>query len=642
MKSQRLNTQEQLLGSKLIDTLVLSESRRDLIFACMMLTAIGVFIGGNALLLMNMEVLSYSWRIAAVSFGVMCVFYAISRIVSNVVWGLVLTYGLLFGLVYTGTQSVKFIFYGLAISAFFYTIKHLRVSRKYWAPLVLMAVIGVLTVLGVRGSYSSFDIIPRLHAGMVHQDTLFHASIAAMFKNYSLISTGLNGLVELSYYIFSHILMAAISILSGSSVLEVYGVAPLVLFSPLLIFAVTASSAMLDQDERLSLPIVWGVTALLLSILPWLFSPWALWDSFFVSESYLVSLGVFVLGLGLLFKRVLVFSDLLLILVLAVLISSAKASVGIIFGGLWFTRVLFISSRRYLDGIAAILALFGAAWMVLSAVSGSSGSISISPLDFISYSYMGSFFLNFTKELFENGDFQLTLLLGAILSVGSFWLLHFGVSWAVIVRSIQTSGIRALLRSPISVYSIAAIGAGSAIVLLYRIPGGSAYYFTNVALFVSLPSLVGFITLGLQQRFKISILHCFFVLCVFLIGLLNARAYLEISWLGKAKLYDGKNSELVSKLDVVRESSPINEVQRASNDLIKINPVSRCSAQPFVFSAVSERAWVELLKVEGANCSYEYYGYDQYFISNNGRTVLAPARLLEGMWIKSQPDDGPK
>lgn len=258
MKSQRLNTQEQLLGSKLIDTLVLSESRRDLIFACMMLTAIGVFIGGNALLLMNMEVLSYSWRIAAVSFGVMCVFYAISRIVSNVVWGLVLTYGLLFGLVYTGTQSVKFIFYGLAISAFFYTIKHLRVSRKYWAPLVLMAVIGVLTVLGVRGSYSSFDIIPRLHAGMVHQDTLFHASIAAMFKNYSLISTGLNGLVELSYYIFSHILMAAISILSGSSVLEVYGVAPLVLFSPLLIFAVTASSAMLDQDERLSLPIVWG------------------------------------------------------------------------------------------------------------------------------------------------------------------------------------------------------------------------------------------------------------------------------------------------------------------------------------------------------------------------------------------------
>lgn len=642
MKSKLLNTQEPLLGSKLIDNLVLSESRRDLIFASMILTAIGVFICGNALLLINIEVLSYSWRIAAVSFGVMFVFYTISRITSNFVWGLVLTYGLLLGVVYTGNQFVKFIFYGLVISALFYTIKYLRVSRKYWASSMLMAVIGVSTVLGVQGSYSSFDIIPRLHAGMVHQDTLFHASIAAMFKNYSLISTGLNGLVELPYHAFSHILMAAISILSGCSVLEVYGVAPFVLFSPLLIFAVTALSAMLDQDERLSLPIAWGLTALLLSILPRLLSPWALWDSFFVSESYLVSLGIFVLGLGLLFKRVLVFSDLFLILILAILISSAKASVGIIFGGLWITRVLFVSDRRYLDASAALLASLGAAWMVLGAVSGSSGSIYISPLDFISYSYMGGFFIDFTKELLEKGNFQLTLLLGVILSVGSFWLLHFGISWVIIVRSIQESGIRTLLRSPISAYSIAAMVAGSVIVITYRIPGGSAYYFTNVAFFVSLPSLIGFIALKLQHRFKISILRGLFIFCIFLTGLLNARTYLEISWLGKARIYDGKSSELINKLNIIRESSPVNEVQRASTDLIKSNPVSSCSAQPFVFSAVSERAWVELLKIENTNCSYEYYGYEQYFVSNSRHTVLAPARLLGGMWIKLQPDDGLK
>lgn len=642
MKSQRFNTQEQLLGSKLVDNLVLSESRRDLIFAYMLLTAIGVFIGGNALLLMNIEVLSYSWRIAAVSVGVMFVFYAISRIFSNVVWGLVLTYGMLSGLVYTGSHSVRLIIYGLMISALFYTVRHLRVNRECWASLMLMALIGVLTILGVKGSYSSFDIIPRLHAGMVHQDTLFHASIAAMLKNYGVISTGLNGLVEIPYHAFSHILMAAVSILSGCNVLEVYGVAPLVLFSPLLIFSVTASSAMLDQSEQLSLPIAWGLTALLLSILPWLFSPWAVWDSFFVSESYLVSLGVFVLGLGLLFKRVLSFSDLFLILILAVLISVAKASVGIIFGGLWVARVLFVSCKRYLDASAAVLASLGVAWMVLGAVSGSSGSIYISPLDFISYSYMGGFFRDFTKELFENGNFQLTLLLGAILSIGSFWLLHFGISWVVIMRSIQESGIRNVLRSPISVYSISAIMAGSAIVLLYRIPGGSAYYFTNVALFVSLPPLIGFIVLGLQQRFKMSILHGFFVLCVLLAVLLNTRTYLEISWLGKAKVYDGKNSELINKLNVIRDSSPVNEVQRASIDLIDSNPVSSCSAQPFVFSAVSERAWVELLKAENTNCLYEFYGYDQYFISNNGLQVLAPARLLDGMWIKLQSDGGLK
>lgn len=638
MKSQQPNNQEQLPGSKLVDTLAIPESRRDLIFAYMILTAIGVFIGGNALLLMNTQVLSYSWRIAAISLGVMFVFYTISRITSNLIWGLVSTYGLLLGLVYAGSQPVKLIIYGMMISALFYTTKHLRVNREHWASLILMAMIGVSTILGVHGSYSSFDIIPRLHAGMLHQDTLFHASIAAMFKNYGSISTGLNGLIEIPYHVFSHILMAAISILSGCSVLEVYGVAPFVLFSPLLIFAVTASSAMLDRNERLSLPIAWGLTALLLSILPWLFSPWALWDSFFVSESYLVALGIFSLGLGLLFKKSLSFSDLLLILILALLISSAKATVGIIFGGLWITRLLFISTRRYLDASAAILASFGATWMVLSAIKGSSSSIYISPFDFISYSYMGGFFLDFTKKLVEGGDFQLTLMLGAMLSIGSFWLLHFGISWIVIARSIQESGIRALLRSPVSAYSFAAIGAGSLIVILYRIPGGSAYYFTNVAFFVSLPSLIGFTALKLQQLFKKSIPHTFFVFSLLLSGWLNAGAFLEMSQLGKARIYDGKNSELINKLDIIRESSPINEVQRASIDLIKINPVSSCSAQPFVFSAVSERAWVDLLKADDASCLYEYYGYDQYFIPSNGHTALAPARLINDMWIKSQPD----
>lgn len=642
MKLQRLYTKEQLPGSKLINTLALSESRQDLIFACLILTAFSVFIGGNALLLMSIEVLSYSWRITAVSLGVIFIFYTISRITSNLIWGLVLIYGLLLGLVYVGTQSAKFIFYGFAISAFFYTIKHLRVNRKYWASLILMAVIGVLTVLGAKRSYSSFDIIPRLHAGMVHKDTLFHASIAAMLKNYSEVSTGLNGLIETPYYAFSHILMAAISILSGCSVLEVYGVAPFVLFSPLLIFAVTASSAMLDQDGRLSLPIAWGLTALLLSILPRLLSSWALWDSYFVSESYLVSLGLFVLGLGLLFKKVLGFSDFFLILILVLLISSAKASVGIIFGGLWITRVLFISGTRYLDAIAALLASFGAAWMVLGTVRGSSGFIYVSPLDFISYSYMGASFRDFTKELIYNGNFQLTLLPGAILSIGSFWLLHFGVSWIIVARSIKESSIRTLLQSPISAYSIAAIVAGSGVVILYRIPGGSAYYFTNVAFFVSLSSLVGFMTLGLQQRLKTSTLHGFLIFCVLLTGFLNARAYLEISWRGKAKIYEGKNSELINKLNIVRESSPINEVQRASSDLIENNPVSSCSAQPFVFSAVSERAWVGLLKAQNSNCLYELYGYEQYFISNDGRTALAPTRLLDGMWIKPRPDDGLK
>lgn len=641
MKSQQLNTKQHLPGSKLIDSLAFSNSRNDLIFACMLLTAVGVFIGGNALLLIDIDVLSYSWRIATASLGAIFVFYAISRILSNLTWGIVLTYGFLAASVYSGAQSLKIIFYGLIIAAFIYTIKHLRVDRSHLPSLILAAAIGVSTILGVHGSYSSFDIVPRLHAGMVHQDTLFHASIAAMLKNYNLISTGLNGLIETPYHAFSHILMAAISILSGCSVLEVYGVAPLVLFSPILIFSITALSAMFDQDQRLPLPIAWGVTALLLSILPWLFSAWALWGSFFISESYLISLGIFVLGLALLFKRKLEPSDLLLIFILAACISSAKASVGIIYGGLWITRALFVS-RGYYVSAAAILALAGSAWMALSAVSESSGSIYISPLHFISYSYMGDYPLNFIRELSDNGNFHKNLILGTLLSIGSFWLFHFGASWFIAARSIQTSGIRSLLRSPISAYSIAAIAAGSIIVILYHIPGGSAYYFSNVALFVSLPSLVGFIALKLQQRLKISSLQVILVFCIIASSLINIHTYIDVSWLGRAKVYHEKNSELINKLDAIRKTSPTNEVQRATIELMKDSPVSSCSAQPFVFSAISERPWVDLLQTNNTDCVYEYYGFEQYFISNNGHATLKPPRLIDGMWIMRKTEGDAK
>ncbi|MEE4239577.1 MAG: hypothetical protein V2I51_22895, partial [Anderseniella sp.] len=92
-----------------------------------------------------------------------------------------------------------------------------------------------------------------------------------------------------------------ISLLSRIGVTEVYGVANWVLFAPLLLFSVVAFCAMLDRAGQLSLPVVWAFSALLLSMLPLLFGRWGLRDSFFVSESYLVSLGLFLLGLGALF-----------------------------------------------------------------------------------------------------------------------------------------------------------------------------------------------------------------------------------------------------------------------------------------------------------------------------------------------------
>lgn len=88
-----------LFGSTLVDSISLSDSRQDFLFAALILTAIGVFIGGN-LLLLNREVMAYSAPIAAVCLAILFVFYSLSRILQSLIWGLVLTYGLLWALVY--------------------------------------------------------------------------------------------------------------------------------------------------------------------------------------------------------------------------------------------------------------------------------------------------------------------------------------------------------------------------------------------------------------------------------------------------------------------------------------------------------------------------------------------------------------
>ena len=109
---------------------------------------------------------------------------------------------------------------------------------------------------------------------------------------------------------------ASISLLSNVGVFEVYGAINWVFFAPILIFSVVVCSATLDTTGQLSMPLTWGIACVLLVVSPFLLQNWGVFDSFFVSESYLVSLGPFLLGFLLLFKRRLSILDLLLVLIL--------------------------------------------------------------------------------------------------------------------------------------------------------------------------------------------------------------------------------------------------------------------------------------------------------------------------------------
>ena len=246
MVDKRLDSCE--FGSQLLDSLSISEKTLNILFAALFLSSLTVFFLGN-LLLLDVLILQRSMHIAFPCFGILLIFYTLSKSLGSVIWGLVLTYGLLWIVTNSHHRYLIPIFYFFICIGFIYTFRYLRVDRTQWLPLMLMGIIASLTVLGTVDSYTSFDMLERLHAGNVHKDTLYHASTAAMIKNYGVVSTGLHGLSETPYHIYSHVLFACISLLSGNSVLDVYGVANWILFAPILIFCVVIFCVILEKKR---------------------------------------------------------------------------------------------------------------------------------------------------------------------------------------------------------------------------------------------------------------------------------------------------------------------------------------------------------------------------------------------------------
>ena len=122
-------------------------------------------------------------------------------------------------------------------------------SKEQVCLQLMMGAFAALTILAstLRASLigpafiSWFNNMERVSYGALHQDHLFHSAIAAMIKNYGAPSTGINGLVEINYHVLFHKLTAALSIVSGNPVLEVYGIFPWIFFFPILLFGLCFS-----------------------------------------------------------------------------------------------------------------------------------------------------------------------------------------------------------------------------------------------------------------------------------------------------------------------------------------------------------------------------------------------------------------
>ncbi|MCI5222396.1 MAG: hypothetical protein D3924_06945 [Candidatus Electrothrix sp. AR4] len=421
--------------------------------------------------------------------------------------------------------------------------------------------------------------------------------------------------------------MAAVSLLSYQGVIEVYGVANPVLFAPLLIFGITALCAMLDRSCTLRLSQLWGLTSILLILMPFLFWRWVIEASCFLSESYLVSLGLFLLGSALLYKRRLSIGDLLLVFLLTALISNAKASVGLIFTGLWLARLLFIREGGTKRTVTAlILALTATCWVVFDSAQAQSGAMSITPLVLVrDHSFLGQ---HIRTVLSIGSAASMTTILLAATGVVSFFIFHFILSWIVIGVIGRREGITGILRTPLSVYSLATVLASGVIVCAVDVGGSAAYYFSNVAFFVSLPGVVAMLASWMKLQKVDS--RKFLILGTVLICALGLKGFSKNSMLQYPHSVSMENLMIDSMIGL-RKTSPKNIVLKGNTNALENNPVKRCSAKPFVFPAVSERPWIDVIST---SCSYKYYGYRQYGISETHRKITIPPVLLPGMTVK--------
>ena len=118
--------------------------------------------------------------------------------------------------------------------------------------------------------------------------------------------------------------------------------------------------------------------------------------------------------------------------------------------------------------------------------------------------------------------------------------------------------------------------------------------------------------------------------------LLDGRNFYSASVLYPAR-YAPKQSTFIDSLIEVRQTTPLNAVLRPDEEAFAHNPVARCTSQPFVFPAVSERPWVDVI-VARNDCLYEGYLYGQYGITKSQQIVAVQPRLLPGMAIVSWPN----
>ena len=632
-------------GLELVESTTLRREELDYLFAVLIATSIACFVAGN-ILAFQADAVVRTVPIFGVCLGLICVLYGLARILGGLLVGSTCMFAAIFVFVALRQPWITWICFAAVAVAGIYTATQLKFRRDELFQILLLGALGAAVVFSSNKLESGLDISSALEAGCPSKDTLYHAAIAAMIKNYGVVSTGLNGLVETPYYAMTHYLVAAVSRLSSRGVIDVFCVVNLTLLIPLLLFAVTyVACAVARSASSRVLSRVWIFSSLTLVVLPWSFSSWHLSSLCFGSESYAFSLVLLLFAFPCYFLRRLRWFDVAVLLGFTAILSYTKISTALFIPGLAFLRFAALTTEKkgrdalLFFGSGVIVAYFLFVVVRASEFGGQPGFGLSRVLETIP---LGSAWVDVASAWCGGGTWAVTSILLAGVALLLYAFFHFIVSWCVLWVGVRQVGVGALLRSPVGVFVAGSAMAGLVLSCVFRDYNNIAtYYFSNPPLFLALPFLGSLMAGHLAKSMRGERLAIFtgIVVCV-----LSIKSYYKNSVWAAYLVRSDLSSQIASELIHLRQTAPLTVVFRAPAQVCSL-PLTRIrstqfvltpTTQPFLFPAVSERPWTGVTGPRGTNIGENYisYGYPRYDMDSETGRMLSPPVLPEGMSIR--------
>lgn len=368
--------------------------------------------------------------------------------------------------------------------------------------LIFALLFGLIAIGGTR--YIGFNAGKLIIAGSANLDSLFHISVAAMIRDYGIISTGLHGTPPFYYHAFSHFIFGCISSITGLSLLKVYGNVQAVVIVPLLFLAILAcaedfASSINRSELFIRIGVVW------LALFGFggfehnaIFYRYGLMDDHLVSESYTMGL-IFLLAM---ISSLRIPSSRIrwpFVFLLLVCMSLAKSSVGLLGGIFLFVHLAFFERERFLYRLlffsftACILfVLLSIHYFQQNANLGDGGYI---------LSQGGNQWFSFARTY--GGVSGAWPEPQFCISLTRFIVFHFIYPWLFLGLAVVSGWFckkKSFVGNLCITLNIIALLYGLIALWKLHLYGGSESYFSNISMFVALP----FLALILGQNSSIA------------------------------------------------------------------------------------------------------------------------------------------